>query len=126
MNLVIANTNATAFAVSRALNCTDRTEDGHYTNDTMSIIVAHVVPDIVAPNTLQDYTGGAISPRSFPSFQRSTYTISRTKKRQSAFSRLCVRLTKWCLPQMAAASNRECSTCFASRQKSDANAHACG
>ena len=26
MNLVIANTNATAFAVSRALNCTDRTE----------------------------------------------------------------------------------------------------
>jgi len=59
MNLVIANTNATAFAVSRALNCTDRTEDGYYTNDTMSIIVAHVAPDMVAPNTLQDYTGGS-------------------------------------------------------------------
>lgn len=66
MNLVIANTNATAFAVSRALNCTDRTEDGYYTNDTMSIIVAHVAPDMVAPNTLQDYTGGSDFTKELP------------------------------------------------------------
>ena len=37
MNLVIAHSAQIAFAVSRALNCTDRTENGDYTNDTGSI-----------------------------------------------------------------------------------------
>lgn len=59
MNLVIANSAQIAFAVSRALNCTDRTPQGAYTNDTGSIVITSVDPGLVAPLPLQSYANGS-------------------------------------------------------------------
>ena len=65
MNLVIAHSAQIAFAVSRALNCTDRTENGDYTNDTGSIVITSVAPDFISPASIQAYANGAavINPR---------------------------------------------------------------
>ena len=59
MNLVIAHSAQIAFAVSRALNCTDRTENGDYTNDTGSIVITSVNPRLVEPAPFQYYAGGS-------------------------------------------------------------------
>ena len=59
MNLVIAHSAQIAFAVSRALNCTDRTENGDYTNDTGSIVITSVEPSLVEPAPYQYYAGGS-------------------------------------------------------------------
>ena len=59
MNLVIAHSTQIAFAVSRALNCTDRTENGDYTNDTGSIVITSVEPSLVEPAPYQYYAGGS-------------------------------------------------------------------
>ena len=59
MNLVIAHSAQIAFAVSRALNCTDRTENGDYTNDTGSIVITSVEPSLVEPAPFQYYAGGS-------------------------------------------------------------------
>ncbi len=58
MNLVIAHSAQIAFAVSRALNCTDRTENGDYTNDTGSIVITSVESSLVEPAPFQYYAGG--------------------------------------------------------------------
>lgn len=58
MNLVITHSAQIAFAVSRALNCTDRTENGDYTNDTGSIVITSVTPDFIRPASLHSYTSG--------------------------------------------------------------------
>ena len=59
MNLVIAHSAQIAFAVSRALNCTDRTENGDYTNDTGSIVITSVESSLVEPAPFQYYAGGS-------------------------------------------------------------------
>ena len=59
MNLVIAHSAQIAFAVSRALNCTDRTENGDYTNDTGSIVITSVESSLVEPAPYQYYAGGS-------------------------------------------------------------------
>lgn len=59
MNLVIASSNTIAFSISRTLNCTDRTPDGAFTNDTGSIVVTAVDPGLFAPVPLQYYTDGS-------------------------------------------------------------------
>ena len=59
MNLVIAHSAQIAFAVSRALNCTDRTENGDYTNDTGSIVITSVAPDFISPAPIQAYANGS-------------------------------------------------------------------
>lgn len=87
MNLVIAHTPTTAFAVSRALNCTDRTPDGHFTNDTMSIIIAHVPQDLVTPNTLKDYAGGSDFIKQLPFIPSEyLYHITDKKKAEAIFT----------------------------------------
>lgn len=58
MNLIIANSAQIAFAVSRALNCTDRTANGDFTNDTGTLVITSVEPDFVGPAPLQAYTNG--------------------------------------------------------------------
>ncbi len=59
MNLVISNSAQIAFAVSRALNCSDRNENGDYTNDTGSIVITSVEPSLVEPAPYQYYAGGS-------------------------------------------------------------------
>ena len=59
MNLVIANSAQIAFAISRALNCTDRTPAGAYTNDTGSIVITSVDPGLIGPLPLQSYANGS-------------------------------------------------------------------
>ena len=59
MNLVIAHSAQIAFAVSRALNCTDRTENGDFTNDTGSIVITSVAPDFISPASIQAYANGS-------------------------------------------------------------------
>lgn len=87
MNLVIATTPATVFAISRALNCTDRTAEGNYTNDTRSIIIAHVPEDMVAPNTLKDYAGGSDFIKQLPFIPSEyLYRVADKKKATELFS----------------------------------------
>lgn len=59
MNLIIANSANIAFSISRTLNCTDRTPDGAYTNDTNTIVVTAVDPGLIAPLPMQAYTDGS-------------------------------------------------------------------
>lgn len=59
MNLIISNSSSIAFAVSRALNCTDRTPAGDYTNDTGTLVITSVDADLVAPMPMQAYSGGS-------------------------------------------------------------------
>lgn len=87
MNLVIAHTSATAFAVSRVLNCTDRTDDGHFTNDTMSIIIAHVPQELVEPNTLKDYAGDSDFIKQLPLIPKEyLYHINDQKTAKAIFT----------------------------------------
>lgn len=58
MNLIIAHSTQIAFAVSRALNCTDRTDCGAYTNDTGTIVITSVDPDLVGPAPYRFYANG--------------------------------------------------------------------
>lgn len=66
MNLVITNSVQTTFAVSRALNCTDRTPDGAYTNDTGSIVITTVDPGLFSTCPVQAYTGGSDFVKTLP------------------------------------------------------------
>lgn len=59
MNLVIANSPEIAFAISRALNCTDHTECGAYTNDTGTIVKTSVDSGLVGPAPYRFYTNGS-------------------------------------------------------------------
>lgn len=59
MNLIIANSANIAFSISRTLNCTDRTPEGAYTNDTNTIVVTAVDPGLIAPLPMQSYTDGS-------------------------------------------------------------------
>lgn len=59
MNLIIANSANIVFSISRTLNCTDRTPDGAYTNDTNTIVVTAVDPGLIAPLPIQSYTDGS-------------------------------------------------------------------
>ncbi|WP_289288115.1 hypothetical protein, partial [uncultured Duncaniella sp.] len=85
MNLVIANTNATAFAVSRALNCTDRTDCGAYTNDTGTIVITSVDPNLVGPAPYGFYANGADFIKTLP-FIPETYLCGiRAQNRDGKF-----------------------------------------
>lgn len=55
-----------AFSVSRTLNCTDRTSDGAFTNDTGSIVITAVDPELIAPLPLQSYTDGSDFVKTLP------------------------------------------------------------
>ena len=66
MNLIIANNPTIAFSISRTLNCTDRTPDGAYTNDTSSIVITAVDPGLFAPLSLQSYTDGSDFVKTLP------------------------------------------------------------
>ena len=66
MNLIIANNPTIAFSISRTLNCTDRTPDGAYTNDTGSIVITSVDPGLIAPLPLQSYTDGSDFVKTLP------------------------------------------------------------
>lgn len=59
MNLIIAHSAQIAFAISRALNCTDRTDCGAYTNDTGTIVITTVEPGLVGPAPYQYYANGS-------------------------------------------------------------------
>ena len=73
MNLVIAHSAQIAFAVSRALNCTDRTENGDYTNDTGSIVITSVESSLVEPAPFQYYAGGSDFIKTLPFIPKKRY-----------------------------------------------------
>ncbi len=66
MNLVIATSNTIAFSISRTLNCTDRKPDGAFTNDTGSIVITAVDPELIAPLPIQSYTEGSDFVKTLP------------------------------------------------------------
>lgn len=66
MNLIIAHSAQIAFAISRALNCTDRTENGDFTNDTGTIVITSVESGFISPATLRSYTNGEDFIRTLP------------------------------------------------------------
>lgn len=79
MNLVIASSNTIAFSISRTLNCTDRTPDGAFTNDTGSIVVTAVDPGLFAPVPLQYYTDGSDFVKTLPFIpEKHYYGVRRT------------------------------------------------
>lgn len=79
MNLVIANSAQIAFAVSRALNCTDRTPQGAYTNDTGSIVITSVDSGLIAPFPLQSYANGSDFIKTLPFIPKNyTYGVRQT------------------------------------------------
>lgn len=81
MNLVIAHSAQIAFAVSRALNCTDRTENGDYTNDTGSIVITSVAPDFISPASIQAYANGADFIKTLPFIPKGyMYDFRRRKE----------------------------------------------
>ena len=81
MNLVIAHSAQIAFAVSRALNCTDRTENGDYTNDTGSIVITSVAPDFISPAPIQAYANGADFIKTLPFIPKGyMYDFRRRKE----------------------------------------------
>ena len=59
MNLVIASSNTNEFAISRTVNCTARTPEGAFTNDTGSIVITSVESSLVEPAPFQYYAGGS-------------------------------------------------------------------
>ncbi len=81
MNLVIAHSAQIAFAVSRALNCTDRTENGDYTNDTGSIVITSVAPDFISPAPIQAYANGSDFIKTLPFIPKGyIYDFRRRKE----------------------------------------------
>lgn len=79
MNLIIANSPTIAFSISRTLNCTDRTPDGAYTNDTGSIVITHVDPALIAPLPLLSYANGSNFVKTLPFIPKSyKYGIRRS------------------------------------------------
>lgn len=95
MNLVIASSNTIAFSISRTLNCTDRTTDGAFTNDTGSIVITAVDPGLIAPLPLQCYTDGSDFVKTLPFIpEKLKYGIRKTvvdgKMKISAEDKLAV------------------------------------
>ncbi|ROS88779.1 hypothetical protein EEL39_06570 [Muribaculaceae bacterium Isolate-080 (Janvier)] len=81
MNLVIAHSAQIAFAVSRALNCTDRTENGDYTNDTGSIVITSVALDFISPAPIQTYANGSDFIKTLPFIPKGyMYDFRRRKE----------------------------------------------
>ncbi|MCM1296715.1 MAG: DNA topoisomerase [Muribaculaceae bacterium] len=79
MNLIIANNPTIAFSISRTLNCTDRTPDGAYTNDTGSIVITWVDPGLIAPLPMQSYAEGSDFIKTLPFIPKSyKYGIRQT------------------------------------------------
>lgn len=85
MNLVIAHSAQIAFAVSRALNCTDRTENGDYTNDTGSIVITSVAPDFISPAPIQAYANGADFIKTLPFIPKGYMYDFRRRKEDSKY-----------------------------------------
>lgn len=95
MNLVIATSNTIAFSISRTLNCTDHTPDGAFTNDTGSIVITAVDPELIAPLPLQSYTDGSDFVKTLPFIpEKLIYGIRKTvvdgKMKISAEDKLAV------------------------------------
>lgn len=139
MNLVIAHSAQIAFAVSRALNCTDRTENGDYTNDTGSIVITSVESSLVEPAPFQYYAGGSDFIKTLPLSPRDTCTVSvltmwevnsrsatRTKARSSGFRLLSSRPQRSSSPQTTEVRLRLYSLFYVRQQKPDAVSAVCG
>lgn len=95
MNLVIATSNTIAFSISRTLNCTDRTPDGAFTNDTGSIVITTVAHGLIVPLPLQNYTDGSDFVKTLPFIpEKLKYGIRKTvvdgKMKISAEDKLAV------------------------------------
>ena len=85
MNLIIAHSAQIAFAVSRALNCTDRTDCGAYTNDTGTIVITSVDPNLVGPAPYSFYANGGGFIKTLP-FIPETYLYGiRAENRDGKF-----------------------------------------
>lgn len=114
MNLVITHSAQIAFAVSRALNCTDRTENGEFTNDTGSIVITSVNPDFISPASLRSYTNGEDFIKALPFIPKGyLYDFPRheengkykvTPDAKELFGRLCVLVSQ--AAEVILASNR--------------------
>ena len=85
MNLIIAHSAQIAFAISRALNCTDRTDCGAYTNDTGTIVITSVDPNLVGPAPYGFYANGSGFIKTLP-FIPETYLCGiRAENRDGKF-----------------------------------------
>ena len=139
MNLVISNSAQIAFAVSRALNCSDRNENGDYTNDTGSIVITSVEPSLVEPAPFQYYAGGSDFIKTLPFIpKRYLYGIradnvggkfrsaTRTKARSSGFRLLSSRPQRSSSPQTTEVRLRLYSLFYVRQQKPDAVSAVCG
>lgn len=85
MNLIIAHSSQIAFAISRALNCTDRTDWGAYTNDTGTIVITSVDPNLVGPAPYGFYANGGGFIKTLP-FIPETYLCGiRAENRDGKF-----------------------------------------
>lgn len=137
MNLVIAHSAQIAFAVSRALNCTDRTENGDYTNDTGSIVITSVESSLVEPAPFQYYAGGSDFIKTLPFIpKRYLYGIRADnvggkfkvsdEDKSTVFRLLSSRPQRSSSPQTTEVRLRLYSLFYVRQQKPDAVSAVCG